>query len=193
MMWLQKSSKAPADMDLPPHLANQPVMSSQATPSKPNASHQSSMSRSNSSSKPTVVPIPASDQNRPSSSSRKRHEQPAGKAHARLEEEDFLAAGRNSTPSRKPKQPRSQDGKLSNSRPEAAATPAVVRKVVPIKLERTPRHADTQPGPARGSGAASQSNDQAHQPASSTEAQVNYPITQRRVLNLLLHSLMHVL
>ena len=190
MMWLQKSSKAPADMDLPPHLANQPVMSSQATPSKPNASHQSSMSRSNSSSKPTVVPIPASDQNRPSSSSRK---QPAGKAHARLEEEDSLAAGRNSTPSRKPKQPRSQDGKLSNSRPEAAAMPAVVRKVVPIKLERTSRHADTQPGPARGSGAASQSNDQAHQPASSTEAQVNYPITQRRVLNLLLYSLMHVL
>ncbi|KAL0027409.1 hypothetical protein WJX79_009534 [Trebouxia sp. C0005] len=57
----KKSSKANADLDLPPHLANKPPPSSQTTPSKPPSNHQQTPTSRSSNSKPSVLPIPVSD------------------------------------------------------------------------------------------------------------------------------------
>ncbi len=171
---LQKSNKTNADLDLPPHLANKPATSSQATLSKPSTSHQPSMSRP--SSKANVVPIPISDQTQPSSSSKskKPYDQSAGKGEARPDDGEPSASSRNTTPSRKGKQQRSQEGqsKVPNAKPDTFASPAVVRKVVPIKLDRTPRPADSQAGPSHGATGSGQSSSQAQQPETRNGAQV---------------------
>jgi len=166
-MDLQKSSKANADLDLPPHLANKPPPSSQTTPSKPPTSHQQTSASRSSSSKPNVLPISISDASQPLSGSKGKKAYDQGKGQARLDEEESAASSRNSTPSRKAKQQRGQEGKGQSAKADTAAAPttAVLRKVVPIKLDRPSRQREAQAGP---SGAATQSQ----QAVSSNDAQV---------------------
>ncbi len=167
-MHLQKSSKANADLDLPPHLANKPPpSSSQTTPSKPPSNHQQTPASRSSNSKPSVLPIPVSDASQPPSGSKGKKAYDQGKGQGRLDEEEPAASSRNSTPSKKAKQQRGQEGKGQSAKAETAAAPAtaVLRKVVPIKLDRPSRQGEAQAGP---SGAASQSQ----QAVSSSDAQV---------------------
>ena len=171
LLCLQKPSRSTADPELPPHLANRPALSSQGTASKPPSSHPPSGATRYTSSKPSVLPIPALE--RPSSSSKGKtpYEQAAGRGHARLDEEDPAASSRTSTPGRKAKQ-RSQEGQGLQAKPEPLAPPAVVRKVVPLTLVRNYRQGDSQAAPLQGSGALDQHPGQARQTTGSNDAQV---------------------
>ena len=168
-MDLQKSSKANADLDLPPHLANKPPPSSQTTPSKPPSNHQQTPTSRSSNSKPSVLPIPVSDAGQPLSGSKGKKAYDQGKGPGRLDEDDSAEPSRNNTPSKKAKQHRGQEekGKSAKADTPAAAAPAtaVLRKVVPIKLDRSSRQGEAQAGP---SGAANQSQ----QCVSGNDAQV---------------------
>ncbi|DBA87338.1 TPA: hypothetical protein ACH3X1_004392 [Trebouxia sp. C0004] len=154
----KKSSKTNADLDLPPHLANKAPPSSQTTPSKPPSNHQQTPMSRSSNSKPSVLPISVSDASQPLSGSKGKKAYDQGKGHGRLDEEESAASSRNGTPSRKAKQQRGQEGKGQSAKAETAAAPAiaVLRKVVPIKLERPSRRGEAQAGP---SDAANHSND----------------------------------
>lgn len=169
-MLLQKSGKAVADLDLPPHLLNR-QSSAQASSSKPPLSQQSSTSGS----KATVLPIPttAHTQSLSSSKSKQPHDQSLGKAQAKAFDDDLPASSRASTPSSKGKQ-RSQDSKAVNGKPETTSSPSVVRKVVPIKLDRTPRQVHQQAGASQDP--PRQSADGAQQAAALIETQVECAI-----------------
>ena len=162
---LQKTGKAAADLDLPPHMLNKPAMPAQATSSKPPLSHQSSTSVPT---KATVLPIPMTAQTQPSpgSKSKKAHDQSPGKSRARATEEESPASSRASTPSGKGKQ-RSQDSGAVNGRPDPPllSSPSSARKVVPIKLDRAPRQSEHQPR---------QPGDAAQHAGASNAAQVQY-------------------
>ena len=169
-MILQKSSKANADLDLPPHLANKPPPSLQTTPSKPPSNHQQTSASRSGNSKPSVLPISLSDASQPLAGSKGKKAHDQGKGQGRLDEEESAASSRNSTPSRKAKQQRGQEGKGQSAKAETAAAPAtaVLRKVVPIKLDRPSRQGEAQAGP---SGAANQSQ----QAVGIDDAQVQSP------------------
>ena len=130
-------------------------------------SHQQTSASRSSSSKPNVLPISVSDASQPVSGSKGKKAYNQGKGQGRLDEEEPAASSRNSTPSRKAKQQRGQDGKGQSAKAETAAAPAtaVLRKVVPIKLDRPSRQGEAQAAP---SGAANQSQ----QDVSSNDAQV---------------------
>lgn len=165
--FLQKTGKAGAELDLPPHMLNKQVAPSQAASSKPPLSHQPSTSVP---SKATVLPIPMTAQTHPSpgSKSKRSFEQLPGKPRARATEEESLASSRASTPSGKGKQ-RSQDSRAVNGRPEPPmSSPGAARKVIPIKLDRAPRQTEQQAGLSR------QPSDAAQHAAASNEAQVRY-------------------
>ena len=156
---LQKSGKATADLDLPPHLLK-------AASSKPPLAHQPS-----SSGKATVLPIPTSTNTHPSSSkSRKAQDQPPCTPQGKAGGEESPASSRPGTPSGKT----SQDRQAAHRKAETsqAPSPAVVRKVVPIKLDKTPRPSDKQAAPSQP--ASRQSSDAAQQAAASSEAQVQH-------------------
>lgn len=164
-VFLQKPSKAVADLDLPPHMLNKPAAAASGASSKPPLSQQSSTSASH---KTTVLPIPMTGP--PSSSkSKKTHDQSPGKAGAKPTEEESPASSRASTPSGKGKQ-RTQEGRAVSGRldqpPMSSPTPA--RKVVPIKLDRGPRQTEQQAGSSRQSSGATQNA------ATTNDAQVQY-------------------
>ena len=165
---LQKSGKAVADLDLPPHLLNKQSTASQATSSKPPLSQQSSISGS----KATVLPIPTTAQAHltPSSKSKRAHGHSLA-AQAKASDDDLPASSRASTPSSKGKQ-RSQDSKAVSAKPETASSPSTVRRVVPIKLDKTPRQVRQQTGPSQVP--SRQSPDAAQQASASSEPQVEY-------------------
>ena len=167
-VFLQKSGKAAADLDLPPHMLNKHASSSQAASSKPPLSHQSSTCGPT---KATVLPIPMTGQTQPSpsSKSKKAHDQSPGKSRAQASAEESPTSSRPSTPSGKGKQ-RSQDSRGINGRPDVPSvpSPAAARRVVPIKLDRGPRQTEQQAGSSR------QPSDSAQHAAASNEAQVRY-------------------
>lgn len=164
-VFLQKPSKAAADLDLPPHMLNKPAAAAPGASSKPPLGQQSSASASH---KATVLPIPMTGPSS-SSKSKKTHDQSPGKARAKPSEEESPASSRASTPSGKGKQ-RTQDGRAVSGRldPPPMSSPTPARKVVPIKLDRGPRQTEQQAGSSR------QSSDATQDAATSNDAQVRY-------------------
>lgn len=172
LIWLQKAGKAVAELDLPPHLLNKQASSAPSKP--PLGGHQHTTSGS---SKATVLPIPMTGQTQATSTSKNKrvHEQSPSKAQARASEEESPMSSR-STPSGKGKH-RSVENKCVSGKPEIghAASPAVTRKVVPIKLDRMPKQADQQAGSSQAS---------SRQSSDAGEPQVQYHLTLTGVFEL---------